>query len=145
MRRHRQVHQLAAAMSSDQQDVERRERERLDHEQIGRPDRVGVGGQEGAPRLARQSLGAAPPGAADRAVADDDAQLQQLASDTFAALERVLGRHLGDQLLDLGTEPCSAHKGTRLPAPLEAPARAVPADHRRWLDDNQVLRPVTPE
>ncbi len=46
----------------------------------------------------------APAVAADRARTDRDGELEELAADTLGAPERVLARHGGDQLPNLGTQ-----------------------------------------
>src|SRR5438477_12389486 len=79
---HVDVHQLAPAVLDEHQDVQRLEGERRHREQIGRPEVVRMLGQERAPGLARWTLRSTPAIAPNRAVADDYAQFEQLASDT---------------------------------------------------------------
>jgi hypothetical protein len=43
--------------------------------------------------------------AADRAGADDDTELEELAPDALGAPERVMAGQCGDQLTDLGIQP----------------------------------------
>ena len=122
------VHQLAPAVGDEHEHVERLERQRLDRAQVRRPDRAGVVGEERAPGLARRAGGAAPPVALDRALADGDPQLEQLAPDALAAPARVVPRHRGDQLADLGAQARPPEPRAGPPAPEEPPALPVPAD-----------------
>ena len=92
MRRHANVHQLPPVMGMKNSTIQRAKRERLHREQVGRPDLGRVVPQEGAPGLARWPRCGAPPVAADRPIADGDAQLEQLAPDALGAPEPVLLR-----------------------------------------------------
>src|SRR5215210_1372519 len=86
--------------------------------------------------------GGRPAVATDRAVADDDAELEELAADPLGAPERVLARHRGDQLARLLADARPAEAGAGLPAPDELPGLAMPADHRLRPDEDQVAAPV---
>src|SRR5207244_1326876 len=80
--------------------------------------------------------------ASDRAIADHDAELEQLTSDPFRAPQSVLARHGHDQLSDLGTEMRPATSGAGLPAPEHTPALPMPAHHGIGCDDAQMLAPA---
>src|SRR5438874_97972 len=83
--------------------------------------------------------------ALDRALGDDDAQLEQFAADALAAPARIVVRHGGDQLAYLGTESRPAQWCAGAPAPEQAPGMAVPADDALGPDQDQVSAPVTAE
>src|ERR1700682_3094264 len=78
---------------------------------------------------------------ADRAEADDDAELEELTTDALGAPEPVLASHGGDQLTDLGTQPRSAQMTARAPAPEEAPASAMPAEDGLRSDEDEIPPP----
>jgi hypothetical protein len=139
------VDQLAAAVGDCDEHVEHLERERLDREEVRRPDRAGVVSHERAPGLARWAGWAPPPVPLDRAVADDDAELEQLAADALAAPARVGPRHRGDQLAHLKAQPRPPEPRPGLPAPEEPPPAAVPAEHRLRLHQHEVPPPVPPQ
>ena len=81
----------------------------LDDEEVSGPDRLSMVGKEGAPALAGWAGVTTSTIAADRAGADDDTELEELAPDALCAPERVMAGHCGDQLTDLGTQPRPAH------------------------------------
>ena len=60
MGRHLEVHQLAAAVADEEEYVEGLETDGLDHEEVGRPDGLGVVGQERAPALAGRTRAPSP-------------------------------------------------------------------------------------
>jgi hypothetical protein len=100
-----EVDQLATTMADEEEDVEGLEVQGLDDEQVGDPGRLSMVGQEGAPALVGWAGMTAPTITADRAGADDDAELEELAADALGAPERILAGHSRDQLPDLGTQP----------------------------------------
>src|SRR5260221_6166146 len=102
---HLEVDQLTTAMADEEEDVEGLEGQGLDDKEVGRPDRLRMVGQEGAPALAGWAEVKASTITADRARADDDAELEELATDALGAPERVMAGHRGDQLTDLETQP----------------------------------------
>jgi hypothetical protein len=131
-----EVDQLPASVPDEEEDLEGLETDRLNHEEVGRPDALELVGQEGAPTLSvRLPVRPAPAVAPDRAVADDDAELEQLSPDTLGSPQRVVARNDGDQLADLGSKPEAAPAAARPPGPVEPPALAVPADNRVWPND----------
>src|SRR5207302_830961 len=97
------------------------ERQRGHGEQVGRPEMVSVVGEEGAPALARRAPRSSPAVAPDRAIADHDAQLEQLASDPLGTPERVLAGHGRDEFSYPWPEMGASASRTRLPAPEQAP------------------------
>lgn len=79
----------------------------------------------------------------DGVLADDVAQLGELARDSSPAPRWVLARHASDQVDDDRVERW-APRATRAPSP-EADERApVPADHRLALHDHERLGPSRP-
>ena len=83
--------------------------------------------QERPPGLAGRTRRFLPTVARDRAVADHDAELEQLAPDPLGAPEPVLARDGRDQLSHFGTETRTAALGAGLPPPEEVPALPMPA------------------
>ena len=125
-----------------EEDVQGLETDRLNHEEVGRPDALELVGQECAPTLSvRLPVRAAPAIAPDGAVADDDAELEQLSPDPLGSPQTVVARHRGDQLADLGSKPEPTSAAARAPGPVEPPALAVPADHSLGTHDRNVLSP----
>src|SRR5207249_1942487 len=98
-----------------------------------------------APGLARRTPRSTPAVAPNRAVAHDDAQLEQLASDPFGTPQAVLAGHGHDQLPHFEAEMAAATWRAGLPAPEQAPTRPMPAHHRLGRDDRQVLAPAGAE
>jgi hypothetical protein len=87
---HLEVDQLATAMAHEEEDEEGLERQGLDDKEVGGPDRVRMVGKEGAPALAGWAGVTTSTIAADRAGADDDTELEELAPDALGAPERWL-------------------------------------------------------
>jgi hypothetical protein len=83
--------------------------------------------------------------AADRACADGDAELEQLTADALGAPVRVLTRHGGDQRPDLRLQARPSQPAAGTPAPEQAPALAVPAQHGLVPDQEEVASPVPVE
>ena len=77
---HLEVDQLATAVADEEEDVEGLEGQGLDDKEVGRPDRLSVVGQEGAPALAGWAEMTLSAIAADRAGPDDDAELNTFSS-----------------------------------------------------------------
>jgi hypothetical protein len=89
MRCYLEVDQLASAVADEEEDVEGLEGPGLDDEEVGRPDRLSVVGEEGPPALARGTGMVSPTIASDGSGADDDAELEELAANALGAPERV--------------------------------------------------------
>src|SRR5437764_9267439 len=87
---HIDMHQLTPAVGDEDQHVQRLEGERRDGEQVRCPQVVSMVAQERSPGLARPTARSTPAVASNRAVAYDDPELEQLASDPFRAPEWVL-------------------------------------------------------
>jgi hypothetical protein len=83
----------------------------------------------------------APTIASDRSGADDDAELEELAANALGAPERVLAGHGGDQLTDLWAQAGPAQMRAATPAPVEAPASAVPAEDGLRSDEDEMPPP----
>src|SRR5215472_4342720 len=127
---HVEVAQATAVVADQEEDVEGLEGQGLDHEEIGCPNGLSVVGEEGAPALAGRSGRSAAAVAADGACADGDAELEQLATDPLGAPVRVLQRHGGDQLANLGVQAWTSPRTAGTPAPEETPAFSVPVQAR---------------
>src|SRR5438270_6074432 len=95
--------------------------------------------------LARRAPRSTPAVAPNRAVADDDAELEPLAPDSLGVPEPVVARHGRDQVPHLETEMRAAAAGAGLPVPEPAPALPMPAHHRLRRDNHQVLAPAGAE
>src|SRR6266700_7252447 len=106
---------------------------------------VSMVAQEGAPGLAGRAGWPTPAIASNRAVADHDAQLEELTSDALGAPQPVLARHSPDQVLHLGTQMRTAATRAGLPAPEQAPAPPMPAHNRVGCDEGQMLAPAGTE
>ena len=106
---------------------------------------MGVVAQERAPGLARWTPGSAPAVAPNRPVADQDAELEQLASDALGAPQAILAGHGPDQLLNLGADVGTPASGAGLPAPEQTPALSMPAHRSIGRDDLQMLAPAGAE
>jgi hypothetical protein len=71
--------QLPASVVNEEEDVQGLETDRMNHDEVGRPDALELVGQECAPTLSiRLPVRSTPAVAPDGAVADDDAKLEQL-------------------------------------------------------------------
>src|SRR5262245_48733472 len=92
-------------MIDEDEHVQGPERERLDREQVGRPEPRSVVSQEGPPALGGRTPRIALAVALDGAPAHDDAERQELAADALGAPAWVLARHRGDQPAHLGADP----------------------------------------
>src|SRR3979411_337891 len=119
---HVDMPQLAPAVGDEHQHVQRLERQCGDAQQVGGPEMVSMVAQECAPCLSWCGAWSSPAIAPNRAIANHDAQLEQLASDPLGAPQSVVARHGCDQLPHLGTEMRPSTTGARLPTPEEAPA-----------------------
>jgi hypothetical protein len=100
-----EVNKLATPMTNEEDDLERLESQGLDDEEVGGPDRLSMVGEEGAPAMAGRSRMATPAVAADRARADHDDELEELAADTLGATEPVLVCHGCDRLPNIRAQP----------------------------------------
>jgi len=141
-RRDVEMDHLPASVVNEEEDIQGLETDRLNHEEVGRPDALELVGQECAPTLSVRLPVRSPPAVApDGAVADDDAELEQLSPDPLGSPQTVVPRHRGDQPADLGSKPEPASAAARAPGPVEPPALAVPADHGLGPHDRYVLSP----
>src|SRR3974390_2623869 len=73
----------------------------------------------------------------DRRLADVDAKLEQLAMDPRRSPERVGKADVTDQFADVRRQLRTAARRSRLPSPVKAKTRAVPADYSFWLNNRQ--------
>src|SRR6266542_5308807 len=106
---------------------------------------VGMVAQERAPGLARRAPRSWPTVEPNRAVADDDAQLEEFAAEPFGPPHAVLARDGRDQLPHFRAEPRTAAGGAGLPAPEQAGALPMPAHDRLGCDEGQMLEPAGAE
>jgi hypothetical protein len=143
--RHIDVHQLTPVMGDEHQHVQCLERRRRDGQQIGGPEMVNMIAQERAPALRGSAPWSSPAIPPNRSIADNDAQLEQLASDALSAPQPVLAGHGRDQVPHLGADMKTAAASAGLPAPEQAPALAMPAHDRLWCDEGQMVAPVGAE
>ena len=130
--------QLPAAVADEEHHVEDLAADRLDDEEVGRPDAVDVVPKESAPGLATFRTWLPPAIPPDRPVAHDDAELQQLPTDTLCAPKPVVARDLRDEILDFGGKARPSDSPPRLPSPVQPPPLAVPTKHGFWADDEEV-------
>ena len=94
--------------------------------------------EEGAPGLAALWALLPPAIPSDRPVAHDDAELQQLPTDTLCAPKPVVARDLRDEILDFLGKARPSDSPPRLPSPVQPPPLAVPTKHGFWADDEEV-------
>ena len=102
--------------------------------------------EEGPPRLRGRLAWLRRHESGHAALADVDAELEQLAVDSGRAPAHVGLGHLSDERLDIGGDVAprrAARAG--LPSPDETETGTVPADHGVWPDDDQHLRRARPE
>src|SRR5215469_2984276 len=98
-----------------------------------------------APGL-RRWLAAAQHVLGDTALADVDAELEQLAVNARCPPRGILPTHPGNQVSSLaGNRWPSALSPPNLPAPKQAKAHAMPSHNRVRLDDGQRGAPIAPD
>src|SRR5205085_11465766 len=95
-----------------------------------------------APGLTRRAARFVPAVAPNRAIADDDAQLEQLASNPLSTPQPVLTGHGRDQVLDFGAEMRAAASRAGFPASEQPPALSLRAHDRLRRYDGQMLAPA---
>jgi len=83
----------------------------VDDQQIGCPDGPELIREKGPPSLGSAARRLAPPISADRAIADDDPQLEQFAANALGTPEPVLLGNPGDQIPHLAAESRAAEAG----------------------------------
>ena len=137
--------QLTPVVGDEHQNVEGSKRQGGHGEQVGGPDLGPVVGEEGTPRLARWADGPMPAMAANRAIADRSAELEEFAPDPFGAPDGILARHGRNELPNLRSEPWPTTTRARLPAPEQAPALTVPADDGVRSNEHQMVAPLGTE
>ena len=146
MLRHVEVHDAAALMSDEHDHVQCLQRERLQREEVGRPDVRGMILQERTPGLRRRTLprlGAITPHGPR---ADGEAQRAQLPDDAHRAPSWVLPGQPANQLAQLGSDARSAGPtAATLPGPVATPGRPMPADDCLGLHELQMRAPGRPD
>jgi len=101
--------------------------------------------QESVPGLRRRPA-AAYHVFADTALADVDAEFEQLAVDAGRTPTGILPAHRADQISDLARNDRSSRlAAAHLPGPEQAKAGTMPGHDRFGLDDDQHRAPVAPE
>ncbi len=101
--------------------------------------------QEGAPGL-RGRFAAVQHVIADAALADIDAEFEQLPVDAGCTPTRILPAHPADQIANLARNDGSSRSAApHLPSPEQAKAGAMPGNDRFGLDDCQRRAPAAPE
>jgi hypothetical protein len=88
--------QPPSLMADEEEHIQRLHADRLDHEQVGRPDAFDLVVQERLPALTSLPPRTAPSIAAYRSIADHDSELEQLSTDSLGAPQPVLPRHSSD-------------------------------------------------
>src|SRR6266566_1815867 len=145
--RHVEVNPFAPVVSNQEEDIEDAVAYGLHDEELGGPDATQLIGQEGTPVLGSAGLDPTPTVGPDRAVADDNTQLQQ--PDALAAPKGILLGNSGDKRTNLRTQAGPPESGARLPGPIQAPTLPMPTQHCLRSDEAQMLspasRPDTPE
>src|SRR6266705_1842327 len=86
--RHVDLYQFAPTMGDEHQHVQCLEGRGRHRQQVSSPKVMSMVAQERAPGLARRALWSTPAIASNRAVADHDAQLEELTSDALGAHSR---------------------------------------------------------
>ena len=101
--------------------------------------------QKGAPGL-RGRFAAAHHVFADAALADVDAQLEQITVNAGCTPTRILPAHPADQVADpAGNDRSSGSAAPYPPGPEQARAATMPGHDRFWFDDGQRRAPVAPD
>jgi len=103
------------------------------------------GSQERTPSLSRYASWSSPAIASNRATADHNAQLPQLASDPLGAPQPVVAGHGRDQVPYRRTEMRTSTLAAGLPTPEQAPALPMPAHYRLGCDEGQMPAPADAE
>jgi predicted alpha/beta hydrolase len=145
VRRHIEVKNATTVMGQYQKHIKNLETNRGYSEEINGDYLRGVILQESAPALERR-LAAAHHVFTDAALADVDAEFEQLAVDARCAPTRVLPAHPADQIPELARNDRSPRlAAAHLPGPEQAKAGAMPSHDRFWLDDGEHRTPISPE
>ena len=140
-----EVKNATAIMGQYQKHVENLETDGWHGEEVDGNQLPEVVLQESAPGL-RRRLAAAHHVFADTALADVDAELEQLAVDAGCTPSGILPAHLADQFSQLaGNDRASRTAAPHLPGPEQTKAGTMPGHDRFWLDDGESRAPVAPE
>ena len=141
-----EMQDLSPPLFDDEKAVQQLERDRGHGEEVESHDHVAVVSEEGQPPLARVATAIDPPKiSGDGPFGDDEAELLKFSVDLRGSPVRVLFGQTSDQRPDLfgGLRPAAPRPGT--PAPKEPKTRAMPADDRLGLDDDEDVGPTVPE
>src|SRR5262249_4749816 len=114
------------------------------YSEVDRDQLLGMILQECAPGLRRRPAGAHHV-LAHAALADVEAEFEQLSVDAGCTPTGILPAHLADQISDLaGNERSSAFAPSHLPGPEQAKAGAMPGHDGFGFDDRQRRAPAAP-
>jgi len=107
MRSHTGVDDFPRTMVDDKEDVERAKSDRMDGEEVARPDFLGVLSQELPPSRRRLAVPSLSHVLGHRSGTDGETEGSELTLDALLPPERILLRHTADQLpeLDRNTPP----------------------------------------
>jgi hypothetical protein len=106
-----EVDQLTAVVADEEEDVQDPVVNGADDQEIGCPDALELIREESSPALAPGPRRLPPPVSADRAVTDEDPQLEQFAANALRTPEPVLLRDPGDEIPNLAAESRAAESG----------------------------------
>jgi hypothetical protein len=108
-----EMDQLTAVVTDEEEDVQVQDPvvNGADDQEIDCPDALNSFREAGPPALAPGPRRLPPPVSADRAVTDDDPQLEQFAANALGAPEPVLLGDPGDEIPNLAAESRAAEAG----------------------------------
>src|SRR6202165_5218241 len=142
---HIEVQNTTPVMGQHQKHVKDLEADSWHREEVDGDQLLGMILQKCAPSL-RRRFAAGHPVFADGALADLNAELEQLTVDPWCTRRRILSAHLADQISDLtGNDRSSRLAVPHLPGPEKTKALAMPGQDRFGLDDGQRRAPVAPD
>jgi hypothetical protein len=143
--RHIEVENATTVMAQYQKHIKNLETNRRYSEEVNGDHLRGMIFQESAPAL-RRWLAAARHVFTDAALADVDAEFEQLAVDARCAPTGVLPAHPADQIPELARNDRSPRlAAAQLPGPEQAKAGTMPSHDSFWVDDGEHRTPISPE
>lgn len=138
------VADAAAAVIQDNEAVEDSEGGGGDGEEVDSGRCTEVVGKERAPSLRGRASRTDRHIPGDGGLGDGESQLQQLTVDPRRAPPRVGASHVANEAAEVRVLLGASKRHTRLPAPKETKALAVPADDCLGLDDEEDAAPTRP-
>src|SRR5262249_2673782 len=122
-------------MVQDHKSIQEPKRDGRDDKHVHRCNGIGMVAKECLPTLRRW-----PPPLhhvlCHRALANIDAELEQLAVDAWRSPQWVGETHLANELANVRGRSWSAPERPRFPAPIGSEPSAMPTDDRLWLEDS---------